>query len=66
MKAISTFVSLFLIIVTAATSAILYLNENFVFSAGLCIVWIISLTYWIGSAAGVQLISQNKHLTQNA
>jgi uncharacterized membrane protein YfcA len=66
MKAISTFVSLFLIIVTAATSAVLYLNENFVLSAGLCIVWIISLTYWIGSAAGSQLINQNKHLTQNA
>jgi hypothetical protein len=66
MKAISTFVSLFLIIVTAATSAVLYLNENFVLSAGLCIVWIISLTYWIGSTAGVQLINQNKHLTQNA
>ena len=31
MKAISTFVSLFLIITTAATSAVLYLNENFNF-----------------------------------
>jgi len=66
MKAISTFVSLFLIITTAATSAVLYLNENFVLSAGLCIVWIISLTYWIGSAVGLQLINQNKHVTQNA
>lgn len=66
MKAISTFVSLFLIIVTAATSAVLYLNENFVLSAGLCIVWIISLTYWIGSAAGLYTLNQNKHITQNA
>ena len=33
MKAISTFVSLFLIITTAATSAVLYLNENYSFSA---------------------------------
>jgi hypothetical protein len=66
MKAISTFVSLFLIITTAVASAILYLNENFVLSAGLCIVWIISLTYWIGSAAGMQLVNQNKELAQNA
>jgi hypothetical protein len=66
MKAISTFVSLFLIIVTAVSSAVLYLNENFVLSAGLCIVWIISLTYWIGSAAGIQLMNQNKHAAQNA
>jgi hypothetical protein len=66
MKAISTFVTLFLIIITAAASAVLYLNENFVLSAGLCVVWIISLTYWIGSAAGIQLMNQNKHVTQNA
>jgi hypothetical protein len=65
MKAISTFVSLFLIIVTAVASAVLYLNESFVFSAGLCIVWIISLTYWIGSAAGLQMTNQNKHVTQS-
>jgi hypothetical protein len=65
MKAISTFVSLFLIVATAITSAVLYLNENFVLSAGLCIVWIISLTYWIGSAAGLQMSNQNKHVTQS-
>jgi hypothetical protein len=51
MKMISTFVSLFLIITTFATSAILYLNENYNISAALCIVWIISLTLWIRSAA---------------
>jgi hypothetical protein len=51
MKVISTFVSLFLIITTCATSAILYLNENYNISAALCIVWIISLTLWIRSAA---------------
>lgn len=66
MKAISTFVSLFLIVITAATSAVLYLNEHFVLSAGLCIVWIISLTYWIGSAAGLHMMNQNKQVTQNA
>ena len=55
MKAISTFVSLFLIITTCATSAVLYLNENYNLSAILCIVWIISLTLWIRSAAMIML-----------
>jgi hypothetical protein len=65
MKAISTFVSLFLIITTCATSAVLYLNENYNLSAALCIVWIISLTLWIRSAA-LLMISENKNVTQNA
>ena len=66
MKSISTFVSLFLIITTAATSAVLYLNENYYLSAALCIIWILSLTLWIKSAAGIQLMNHNKHVTQNA
>jgi hypothetical protein len=65
MKAISTFVSLFLIVTTCATSAVLYLNENYNISAALCIVWIISLTLWIRSAA-LQMISENKNVSQNA
>ena len=64
MKAISTFVSLFLIITTCATSAVLYLNENYDLSAALCIVWIISLTLWIRSAG--MIIVNNKNVTQNA
>jgi hypothetical protein len=52
MKAISTFTTLFLIIVTCATSAILYLNENYSISAGLTIIWIVSLTLWIGKSMG--------------
>jgi len=51
MKAISTFVTLFLIITTCVASAVLYLNEHFNTSAALTIVWIISLTLWIRSAA---------------
>jgi hypothetical protein len=66
MKAISTLISLFLIIVTAATSAVLYLNESFNLSAALCIVWIVSLTLWIKSASGIQLLNHNKHISQNA
>jgi hypothetical protein len=53
MKTISTFVTLFLIITTCATSAVLYLNENYDISAALTIVWIVSLTLWIGKAIGL-------------
>jgi hypothetical protein len=63
MKAISTFVSLFLIITTCATSAVLYLNENYNLSAALCVVWIISLTLWIRSATMLVL---KERVTRNA
>jgi hypothetical protein len=63
MKAISTLVSLFLIVTICATSAILYLNENYNLSAALCIVWIISLTLWIRSAAVLVL---KERATRNA
>jgi hypothetical protein len=49
MKAISTFISLFFIITTCATSAVLFLNESYNLSAALCLVWIVSLTLWIKS-----------------
>jgi hypothetical protein len=65
MKAISTFVSLLLIVTTCATSAVLYLNENYNLSAALCIVWIISLTLWIRST-GMIMVNDNKNITQNA
>ncbi len=60
MKAISTFVTLFLIITTCATSAVLYLNENYNISAALSIVWIVSLTMWIGKAIGLTDLLLNK------
>ena len=66
MKAISTFVTLLLIVVTCATSAVLYLNENYSISAALCIVWIISLTLWIGKSAGMLDMLINKRIPQNA
>jgi hypothetical protein len=65
MKAISTFVTLFFIVTTAATSAVLYLNENYNLSAALCIVWIVSLTLWIKSA-GVNVLNDEKQVPQNA
>jgi len=68
MKAISTFVTLFLIVTTCATSAVLFLNENYNISAALCIVWIVSLTLWIGKSSGIidMLISNPKRIPQNA
>jgi hypothetical protein len=66
MKAISTFVALCLIIITCAASAVLYLNENYNLSAALCIIWIISLTLWIKSAAGLHVMNSSKRMTQNA
>jgi hypothetical protein len=60
MKAISTFVTLLLIITTCATSAVLYLNENYDISAALTIVWIVSLTLWIGKAMGLLDMLLNK------
>lgn len=60
MKTISTLVSMMLIILTSVTSAILYLNENYTLSAGLCIIWIVSLTLWIGKAIGLVDLVLNK------
>ena len=65
MKAISTFTTLFLIIITCAISAILYLNENYGFSAALTIVWIVSLTAWIGKCMGIADLIVNKIFARN-
>ena len=64
MKAIFTFVSLFLIITTFAASAVLYLNESYNLSAALWIVWLISLTLWIKSTG--MILPNNKNVSQNA
>jgi hypothetical protein len=66
MKAISTFVSLMLIAITCATSAILFLNENYSSSAALSCVWIVSLTLWIGKSVGFVDFILNKHIVKNA
>ena len=67
MKAISTFVTLSLIVITCAISAVLYLNENYNSSAALCIVWIISLTLWIGKSSGMlEGLLQAKRVHQKA
>jgi hypothetical protein len=66
MKAISTLVTLMLIVLTCAASAILYLNENYNLSALLCFVWIISLTVWIGKSVGVVDVLLNKYMAKNS
>jgi hypothetical protein len=67
MKAVSTFVSLLTILTTCATSAVLYLNENYNISALLCIVWIVSLTVWIGKSSGLlDAILNSKPSTEKA
>ena len=65
MKAISTFTTLFLIIITCATSAVLYLNENYDISAALTIVWIVALTLWIGKSMGIVDLFMNKIFAKN-
>jgi hypothetical protein len=65
MKAISTFTTLFLIIITCAVSAVLYLNENYTISAVLTIVWIVALTLWIGKCMGFVDLFINKTLAKH-
>ena len=59
MKAIFTFVTLFFIVTTAVSSAVLYLNENYILSAALFIISFLSLTLWIKSAMNV--VNTEKH-----
>ena len=63
MKAIFTFVALFLIIATLTSSSALYLRESYNLSAALSIVWISSLIFLVRSVD--QLIGE-KHSTGNA
>jgi hypothetical protein len=65
MKTIFTLVSMLLIICTCVTSAVLFLNESYTLSAGLCFVWIVSLTLWIGKAIGLVDLMFNKTFANN-
>ena len=66
MKTISTFVSLTLILLTCATSAVLFLNESYSLSAILSCIWIVSLTLWIGKSVGFVDFMLNKYFVKNA
>ena len=50
MKTIITFVTLFFVATAAIGSAALYLNENYILSGVLCIICILSVSFWIKSA----------------
>ncbi len=47
MKAISTLICLLAIVSVCATSAILYLQQEYNISALLTLGWIVSFTFWI-------------------
>jgi hypothetical protein len=59
MKAIFTFATLVFIVVSAVGSAVLFLNNSFVLSAGLHIVSFLSLSLWIQST-GMNLFNTEK------
>ena len=60
MKAILTFVTLFLIAATAVSSAVLYLNENYILSGSLCISTVLSVSLCI-NYAGVNVLNSDTH-----
>lgn len=61
MKAILTFVTLLFIVTIAVSSAVLYLNENYVLSASLCISTVLSVSFCINSA-GVNVLNPENHV----
>ena len=56
MKTILTLVILLLIVTMAFGSAALYLNENYILSAVLCITTELSVSFWI-NYTGVNLLN---------
>jgi hypothetical protein len=59
MKTIITLVTLFFVATAAIGSAVLYLNENYILSGVLCILFILSVSFWIKSAS-VNVINSEK------
>jgi hypothetical protein len=60
MKAIFNFITLLLIVTTAVSSATLYLNENYIVSAVLCVTTVLSVSFWI-NYAGVNILYTENH-----
>lgn len=60
MKAILTFVTLLFIVTTAVSSAVLYLNENYILSASLCISTVLSVSLCINYAGVNVFNSENQ------
>lgn len=60
MKAIITLVTLLFIVTIAVSSAVLYLNENYVLSGSLCISTVLSVSLCI-NFAGVNVFNAENH-----
>ena len=61
MKAILTFVTLLFIVTIAVSSAVLYLNENYILSASLCISTVLSVSFCI-NYADVNVLNPENHV----
>jgi hypothetical protein len=59
MKTIITLLTLFFVATAAIGSAVLYLNEDYILSGALCVLFVLSVSFWIKSA-GVRVISTKK------
>ena len=59
MKTIITLLTLFFVATAAIGSAVLYLNENYLLSGALIILFILSVSFWIKSA-GVKVVDTDK------
>ena len=59
MKTIITLLTLFFVATAAIGSAVLYLNEDYILSGALCVLFVLSLSFWIKSA-GVRVINTKK------
>ena len=60
MKAIFTLISLLFITTIAISSAVLYLNENYILSASLCISTVLSVSLCI-NYADVNVLNAENH-----
>ena len=59
MKTIIALLSLFFVATAAIGSAVLYLNDDYILSGALCILFVLSVSFWIKSA-GVRVINTKK------
>ncbi len=59
MKTIITFLTLFFVSTAAVGSAALYLNESYILSGALCILCLLSVSFWI-KYAGVRVNNAEK------
>jgi len=59
MKTIIALLTLFFVATAAIGSAVLYLNEDYILSGALCVLFVLSVSFWIKSA-GVRVTSTKK------